>query len=94
MRDAVTYLAPIVGVIAFFQLVVLRAPFPNLAEVAVGMLCVVAGLAAEAATVAADAGFIQATEAAQGAYAFHLRMVVAASVGAAIVLGVLRILKG
>lgn len=93
MRDAVTDLAPIVGVIAFFQLVVLCAPFPNLAEVAVGMLCVVAGLAAEAATVAADAGFIQATEAAQGAYAFHLRMV-AASVGAAIVLGVLRILKG
>ena len=39
MRDAVADLAPIVGVIAFFQLVVLRAPFPNLAEVAVGMLC-------------------------------------------------------
>ena len=146
MRDAVADLAPIVGVIAFFQLVVLRAPFPNLAEVAVGMLCVVAGLAlfvqglesglfplgeaiaqafakkgsatallgfafclgfgttvaepaliavaAEAAAVAADAGFIEASEAAQGAYAFHLRMVVAASVGVAIVLGVLRILKG
>ena len=45
MRDAVADRAPIVGVIAFFQLVVLRHPFPNLGEVAVGMVCVVVGLA-------------------------------------------------
>ena len=145
-RDAVRDLAPIACVIAFFQIVVLRQPFPNLGEMVVGLLCVVGGLAlfvqglesglfplgeaiaqgfarkgsavalfafafclgfgttvaepaltavaAEAAAVAADAGFIAATDAARGAYALHLRLVVAASVGFAIVLGVLRILKG
>ena len=145
-RDAVRDLAPIACVIAFFQIVVLRQPFPNLGEMVVGLLCVVGGLAlfvqglesglfplgeaiaqgfarkgsaaalfafafclgfgttvaepaltavaAEAAAVAADAGFIAATDAARSAYALHLRLVVAASVGFAIVLGVLRILKG
>lgn len=146
VRDAVRDLAPIVCVIAFFQIVVLRQPFPNLGEMVVGLLCVVGGLALfvqglesglfplgeaiaqgfarkgsaaalfafafclgfgttmaepalkavadEAAKVAADAGFIAATDAARDAYASHLHLVVAVSVGFAIVLGVLRILKG
>ncbi len=51
-------------------------------------------VAAEAASVAAEAGFIPVDEAAQQDYALNLRMVVAVSVGAAIVLGVLRIIKG
>ena len=139
-------LAPIIAVIAFFQVVVLQQPFPNLAGVVVGLICVVAGLvlfiqglesglfplgeaiaqafarkgsttailafafclgfgttvaepaliaiAAKAAEVAAEAGAIAPEVAAQEAYAFNLRMVVALSVGVAIVLGVLRILKG
>ena len=139
-------LAPIIIVIAFFQIAVLQQPFPNLAGVAVGLVCVVAGLAlfiqglelglfplgeaiahafvnkgsavallafafclgfgttvaepaliavgAEAAEVAAEAGAIEATDEARQRYAFELRMVVACSVGLAIVLGVLRILKG
>ena len=139
-------LAPIIIVIAFFQIAVLQQPFPNLAGVAVGLVCVVAGLAlfiqglelglfplgktiahafvnkgsaaallafafclgfgttvaepaliavgAEAAEVAAEAGAIPATDEARLRYAFELRMVVACAVGLAIVLGVLRILKG
>ncbi|QIZ78789.1 DUF1538 domain-containing protein [Ferrimonas lipolytica] len=51
-------------------------------------------VAAEAAEVAAGAGAIVATELAQQVYADDLRMVVALSVGCAIVLGVLRILFG
>ena len=139
-------LAPIIAVIAFFQIVVLQQPFPDLANVVVGLICVVAGLtlfiqglesglfplgeaiaeafarkgsttalltfafclgfgttvaepaliaiAAKAAEVAAEAGAIAPRAAAQAAYAFNLRMVVALSVGVAIVLGVLRILMG
>ena len=139
-------LAPIIAVIAFFQIVVLQQPFPDLANVLVGLICVVAGLAlfiqglesglfplgeaiaqafarkgsmtalltfafclgfgttvaepaliaiaAKAAEVAAEAGAIAPGAAAQEAYAFNLRMVVALSVGVAIVLGVLRILMG
>ena len=139
-------LAPIVAVIAFFQIVVLQQPFPNLATVLGGLLCVVAGLAlfiqglesglfplgeaiaqafarkgsasalfafafclgfgttvaepaliavaAEAAAVASEAGAIGDDDEARSSYAFNLRMVVAVSVGVAIVLGVLRILKG
>ena len=139
-------LAPIVAVIAFFQIVVLQQPFPNLASVAAGLVCVILGLtlfiqglesglfplgeaiaqafarkgsatallafafclgfgttvaepaliaiAAEAADVAAQAGVIEAVDAARATYAFNLRMVVAVSVGAAIVLGVVRILRG
>jgi Protein of unknown function (DUF1538) len=37
-------LAPLVLVITFFQLVVLRQPFPNLGEVLIGMVFVAAGL--------------------------------------------------
>ena len=139
-------LAPIIAVIAFFQIVVLQQPFPDLANVVVGLICVVAGLtlfiqglesglfplgeaiaqafarkgsttalltfafclgfgttvaepaliaiAAKAGEVAAEAGAIAPEAAAQEAYAFNLRMVVALSVGVAIVLGVLRILMG
>ncbi len=51
-------------------------------------------IAAEAAEVAAEAGAIADEDEARLSYAFNLRMVVATSVGFAIVLGVLRILKG
>ena len=144
--DALRDLAPIILVIAFFQIVVLQQPFPNLGGVLVGLLCVIAGLtlfiqglesglfplgeevaqefankgsvtallafafclgfgttvaepaliavAAEAAEVAAESGVIATDMAARDNYAFNLRMVVAVSVGAAIVLGVVRILMG
>ena len=42
--DAVRDLAPIIIVIAFFQVVVLQQPFPNLGSVLVGLVCVVVGL--------------------------------------------------
>jgi len=139
-------LAPIIGVIAFFQLIVLRQPIPNLAELLVGMALVLMGLtlfieglnlglfplgesmahafarkgsvfwliafafslgfgttvaepaliavAAEAAEIAATGDMIANTEPARDAYALGLRLTVAASVGAAIVLGVVRIIKG
>ncbi len=139
-------LAPIIVVIAFFQVVVLQQPFPNLGSVVLGLVCVVVGLAlfiqgletglfplgeaiahafarkgsvvallafgfclgfgttiaepaliaiaAEAANVASQAGALADDDAAREAYAFNLRMVVAVAVGAAITLGVLRILKG
>ena len=139
-------LTPIIAVIAFFQIVVLQQPFPNLGNVVIGLVCVVAGLslfiqglesglfplgealaegfarkgsltallsfafclgfgatiaepaliavAAEAGDVAAEAGAIANHADARADYAFRLRMVVAVAVGAAIVLGVLRILKG
>ena len=139
-------LAPIFGVIAFFQIVVLQQPFPELVNILVGLVFVVLGLAlfiqglesglfplgealaqgmarkgsvtalltlafclgfgttvaepaliavaAEAADVAAEAGFIGHSESARENYALQLRLVVAFSVGLAIVLGVLRIVKG
>ena len=139
-------LAPIILVIAFFQIVVIQQPFPNLWNVVMGLVCVVVGLAlfiqglesglfpigealaqgfarkgsvtallafafclgfgttvaepaliavaGEAASVAAEAGVIHDSATAQDSYALRLRIVVAFSVGAAIVLGVYRILKG
>ncbi|MGV6859932.1 MAG: DUF1538 family protein [bacterium] len=51
-------------------------------------------VADEAAAVAANAGMIHPSETAQEKYADGLRLTVALSVGLAIVLGVLRILKG
>ena len=139
-------LAPIILVIAFFQIVVLQQPFPNLWSVIIGLLFVVIGLslfiqgleyglfplgdtlaqgfaskgsvtalltfafclgfgatvaepaliaiAEEAARVAAEGQAIPGTQEAQSSYAFRLRMVVAFSVGLAVLLGVLRILKG
>lgn len=139
-------LAPIILVIAFFQIIVLQQPFPNLEKVIPGLFFVVLGLtlfiqglemglfplgesmanafarkgsviallsfafclgfgttvaepaliavAAEAANIAAKAGNIALTEESQARYALELRLVVAISVGFAIVLGVFRILKG
>jgi hypothetical protein len=49
-------------------------------------------IAAEAAQVAADAGAIAATNEAKSSYALGLRLTVALAVGAALVLGVMRIL--
>ncbi len=143
---AVRDLLPIIAVIAFFQIVVLQQPFPDIANVLVGLVCVVVGLAlfvqglesglfplgealaqgmarkgsstallalafclgfgttvaepaliavaAEAADVAGQAGFIGGSQTAKNQYALELRVVVAVAVGLAIVLGVLRILKG
>ncbi len=51
-------------------------------------------VAAEAASVAAQGGMIEATDAAKRSYASGLRYTVAFSVGLAIVIGVVRILKG
>ena len=51
-------------------------------------------VAGEAASVASEAGVIHDSDSARDSYALRLRMVVALSVGAAIVLGVFRILKG
>ena len=139
-------LLPIILVIAFFQLVVLQEPLPNLGSILFGLLLVVFGLtffifglemglfpigesmaqafarkgsvawlllfsfclgfgttiaepaltavAAEAAEVAAEGGMIPHTENDMGDYANGLRLTVALSVGFAIVIGVLRILKG
>ncbi|MCB1937796.1 MAG: DUF1538 family protein, partial [Rhodocyclaceae bacterium] len=42
--DSVRDLAPIVVVIAFFQLAVLQQPIPNLGEILVGVVLVVLGL--------------------------------------------------
>lgn len=146
VRDSVRDLLPIILVVAFFQLVVLRQPLPNLANILYGTLMVVLGLtlfirglemglfpigeamahgfarkgslfwlllfafalgfsttvaepaliaiAEEASKVAADGGMIEKDEKSREAYAFGLRLTVALSVGAAIVLGVVRIIKG
>lgn len=146
MLSSLRDLAPIVLVIAFFQLVVLQQPIPNLGQLLGGLALVVMGLtffvyglemglfpigetmayalarkgsllwlvlfafalgfgttiaepaliavADEAATVAADGGLIADDLAARESYALGLRYTVAISVGAAIVIGVIRILKG
>ncbi len=139
-------LAPILLVVIFFQLAVLRQPLPNLAETGVGILLVLLGLtfflkgleqglfplgesiatafarkgslfwllafafalgfgttvaepaliavATEAATTAARSEVIERTREAMAGYALGLRLTVGLSVGIAIVIGVLRILKG
>lgn len=136
---------PIIAVVAFFQLVVLQQPLPDLGKILYGTALVVLGLtlfikglemglfpigeamafgfarkgslfwllmfafalgfsttvaepaliaiAAEAARVAAEGGVIINSEPARADYAQGLRLTVALSVGAAIVLGVLRIIK-
>lgn len=146
MLGSLRDLMPIVIVIAFFQLVVLQEPLPNLASITFGLLLVVTGLtffifglemglfpigetmaqafaqkgsvfwlllfsfclgfgttiaepaltavAAEAAEVAAEGGMIANKDPSRDSYANGLRFTVALSVGFAIVLGVLRILKG
>ncbi|EIU7745689.1 DUF1538 domain-containing protein [Vibrio vulnificus] len=139
-------LLPIVVVIVFFQIVVLKEPLPNIFSIGFGLILVILGLtffifglemglfpigesmaqafarkgsvfwlmvfafclgfgttiaepaltavANEAAEVAAEGGMIAQTEDSMDEYANGLRLTVALSVGAAIVLGVLRILKG
>jgi len=139
-------LAPVVGVIAFFQLAVLRQPLPDLAEVLSGLVLLLLGLtlfveglelglfplgervahafarkgsivwlllfafglgfsttiaepaliaiSEEASEIAADAGVVENTESARTSYALGLRLTVALSVGAAIVIGVVRIILG
>lgn len=139
-------LAPIIVVIAFFQLMVLQQSVPDLMQLLVGFVLVILGLtcfiyglevglfpiggsmayafaqkgsvfwllvfsfalgfgttvaepaliavSAEAADVAANGGMISNTESERQSYANGLRLTVAFSVGLAIVLGVLRILKG
>ena len=146
MGGSVRDLTPILLVITFFQLVVLRQPIPNLFELIAGTILVLLGLtffirglemglfpigeamanafarkgsvfwlllfafalgfgttvaepaliavAKEASTVAASAGMIADEQLARDDYAYWLRMTVALSVGVAIVIGVLRILRG
>ncbi len=143
-REAGRDILPLFLVIAFFQIVVIQQPFPNLGEVILGAIMVVVGLffflegldmglfpigesiaeafakkgniawllvfsfllgfsttvaepaliaiSAEAANVAADAGFIDRNDSSYLNYALGLRLTVAFSVGLAVVLGVLRIL--
>ena len=139
-------LAPIVVIIGFFQLVVLKQDIPNLLDITFGLLLVMVGLAifvqglemalfpigeslahafakkgsliwlmvfsfglgfgttvaepaliaisGEAARTMAQAGAIASDETAQTEYATALRYTVAVAVGASIMLGVFRILKG
>jgi hypothetical protein len=142
---ACTDLLPIVLVIAFFQLVVIRQPLPNLDEILLGAVLVIIGLSLfieglekalfpigeamahaltrkgslfwlltfafalgfsttvaepaliavseEAADIAMEGGLIENSPAARSSYSTGLRLTVAFSVGCAILLGVLRILR-
>ena len=139
-------LLPIILVIGFFQLVVLRQPVPELGQILLGGVMVLVGLslfiqglqmalfplgeemaysfvrkgnlwilllfaftlgfgttvaepaliaiADEAAQIAAQGGVIQDLEQARASYATGLRLVVALAVGVALLVGVIRILKG
>jgi hypothetical protein len=139
-------LLPIILVIGFFELAIIRRPIPNLLDILFGTLLVIVGLtlfiqglktalfpigedmayafarkgsllwllvfafllgfgttiaepaliaiADKAGTLAAEAGAISNSEASRSEYAYGLRITVALSVGFAIVLGVLRILRG
>lgn len=139
-------LLPIILVVAFFQLVILKQPFPQFGEIFFGSLLVLFGLmlfveglelglfpiggnmayaltkkgsvfwilifaftlgfsttiaepaliavSKEAARVSSEANLIGSDEEAINSYALGLRLSVAFSVGLAILLGVLRILKG
>ncbi len=148
-KDSLRDLAPVIVVMAFFQLVVIRQPLPDslaLIDLALGLVFVVIGLtlfikglelglfplgenlarafvkkgsvtwlllfafalglgstvaepaliaiAARAAEVVAQGGLIDDSASAQNNFSFTLRMVVAASVGFAVVIGVVRIFKG
>ncbi len=144
--DSIKDLLPIIAVIVFFQLVVLRQPIPNLADLLIGTALVVVGLTLfvyglktglfpigemmaygfarkgsifwlllfafalgfgttvaepaliavvnEAGKIAAAGHMIADTELAIADYANGLRLTVALSVGFAITVGVLRIIKG
>jgi len=139
-------LLPIILVIAFFQMVVLQQPVPQLGQMLMGGLMVLLGLslfvqglqmalfplgedmaysfvrkgnlwflllfaftlgfgttvaepaliaiAEEAAVIAAEGGVIEDVEPARASYATGLRLVVALAVGVALLVGVIRILKG
>ncbi len=139
-------LAPVILVVAFFQIVVLRQALPDIGRIVGGTVAVVVGLAmfvrglrlglfpigelmasgfarrgslpalllfafalgftttvaepaliaiaGEAADVAAADGVITSTAQAREAYALGLRATVAVSVGVALVVGVLRIIRG
>jgi hypothetical protein len=146
LRQSFQDLLPIILVIAFFQLAVLRQPIPQLGSMLAGGLMVLVGLslfvqglqmalfplgedmaysfvkkgnlwllllfaftlgfgttvaepaliaiADEAAEIAANAGMIDTATGAREAYANGLRMAVALAVGFALLVGVIRILKG
>jgi len=146
MGDSLRDLSSIIVVVAFFQLVVLAQPVPDLLNILLGTFYVVMGLtffiyglemglfplgenmayafaqkgsvlwltafafalgfgttvaepaliavAKEAADVAAGANAIASDDAAKLAYANGLRYTVAVSVGFAVLLGVIRIIKG
>ncbi len=146
LKDAFSDLLPIILVIAFFQIVVLKQPLPQMGEVIFGALLVVAGLslfvqglemglfpigesmahalarkgslfwllffafalgfsttiaepaliavAAEAAEIAGQGGLIDPGQESLNQYAFGLRISVAFSVGLAILIGVIRIIRG
>jgi hypothetical protein len=149
MRESLRDLAPVIAVVAFFQLVVLRQPLPDtvaLADLASGLLLVVLGLTcfvrglqmglfpigeqlahafvskasviwlmvfafalgfgttvAEPALIAVAAkageamqseGALDAIAADAAGFALGLRLIVALAVGLAVMLGVLRILRG
>lgn len=139
-------LAPLVGVVAFFQFVILRQPLPDLEANVTGLVFVLLGLAlfvhgletslfpigedmanaltakasvpwllvfafslgfgttvaepalmavaGEAGKIAADAGMIASDPVAIAAWADLLRQIIAVSVGASIMLGVFRIIRG
>jgi hypothetical protein len=145
LADSSRDLTPIIGVIAVFQVLILREPLPNLAATLLGLLLVVLGLALfvvgleiglfplgesmaesfarkgslawllvfafalgfgttvaepaliavtrEGARAAAEAGLIPDNADSLERYALGVRLTVALSVGAAIILGVLRILR-
>jgi hypothetical protein len=146
IRQSAQDLLPIVVVIGFFQLVVLRQAVPQIGQIFAGAVMVLLGLslfvqglkmalfplgedmaysfvrrgnlwllllfaftlgfgttvaepaliaiADEAATIAANGGVIAATEDSMSNYALGLRLVVALAVGFALLVGVIRILKG
>lgn len=146
IKSALTDILPIIVVIAFFQIIVLKQPLPQLPDVLFGGLLVVVGLsffiqglemglfpigeamalalarkgslfwllsfafalgfsttvaepaliavASAAADIASRAGLIAPGPEARLHYAFWLRMSVAFSVGLAILIGVMRILRG
>ena len=146
LRQSAQDLLPIVLVIGFFQLVVLKQAVPQMGQIFAGAVMVLIGLtlfvqglkmalfplgeemaysfvkrgelwllllfaftlgfgttvaepaliaiADEAATIAANGGVIENIEPAMDRYALGLRLVVALAVGFALLVGVIRILKG
>ena len=146
LTSSVRDLLPIIVVIAFFQLLILRQPIPHFEQIVEGMVLVIIGLslfirgleiglfpigedmahafarrgslfwllmfafllgfgttiaepalisvADKAALLMAKAGEIVNTEQARQHYALGMRITVAVSVGFAIVIGVMRILRG